>query len=115
MRRQSHDCRFLVLWWVGGLTFLGAVVLLRFGSPLIDGSPSIEQLAQLLFASLDQLLPIVTLNQAHDALIFGNSSANPPVDPQPFGVLVYFYAHKLAGWILGSFLVAGFAGLTQRN
>jgi hypothetical protein len=34
---------------------------------------------------------------------------------ESYGLLIYFYAHKLAGWVLGSFLVAGLAGLTQRN
>ena len=27
----------------------------------------------------------------------------------------YFYFHKIMGYVLGSFLVAGLAGLTQRN
>jgi hypothetical protein len=27
----------------------------------------------------------------------------------------YFYAHRLFGWALGSFLVAGLAGLTQKR
>lgn len=70
---------------------------------------------RLFFASLDQLLPIVTLDKAHDILIFGDPSASPPMNPQPYGILVYFYAHKIAGWVLGSFLVAGLAGLTQSN
>ncbi len=51
-----------------------------------------------------------------NAMITGDCSANPcPVTPQSYGVLVYFYWHKIAGWVLGSFLVAGLAGLTQRN
>ena len=58
-------------------------------------------------------MPIITLDKAHDTLIFGDATAKPPVNPQPYWVLVYFYAHKIAGWVLGSFLVAGLAGLTQ--
>ena len=27
----------------------------------------------------------------------------------------YFYAHKLFGWVLASFLIAGLAGLTQKS
>jgi len=69
----------------------------------------------LFFASLDQILPIITLDKTHDVLIFGDPSANPPVDAQPYGVLIYFYAHKALGWVLGSFLIAGLGGLTQRN
>jgi hypothetical protein len=30
------------------------------------------------------------------------------------GVAYYFYVQKLVGWALGSFLVAGLAGLTQK-
>jgi hypothetical protein len=100
---------FRVLWWVGGLTLLGALLLFVFGSQPPESWP------RLIFASLDQLLPIITLDKGHDILIFGNASADPPETPQPYWVLVYFYAHKIAGWVLGSFLVAGLAGLTQRN
>ncbi len=100
---------FRVLQWVGGFTFVGAFVL------IFSGSYSLTQWPPIFFASLNQLLPIVTLNKAHDVLIFGDLSAKPPVEAQPYGVLVYFYLHKLLGWVLGSFLVAGFGGLTQRN
>ena len=91
---------FRVLWWVLGLTLLGAFLLIFVGTVPLQGWP------QALFASLDQLLPIVTLDKAHDALILG----------QCYNLLIYyFYAHKIAGWVLGSFLVAGLGGLTQRN
>ena len=88
---------------------------LQFCVLLVFGSQPVEHLPEVFFASFDQLLPVVTLNNAHNVMIFGDLSAKPPVEAQPFGVLVYFYAHKIAGWILGSFLIAGFAGLTQRN
>ena len=89
---------------------LGAFVLLYFGSH------PVAQWPRAFYASLDQLLPIITLDKAHDAMITGDCSANPcPVTPQSYEVLVYFYWHKIAGWVLGSFLVAGLAGLTQRN
>ncbi len=100
---------FRVLWWVGGLTFLGMLVLVAAGQHSPARWPS------LFFASLDQFLPVIKLNKAHDVLIFGDSSAHPPVDPQPYWVQVYFYFHKIVGWVLGSFIVAGLAGVTQRN
>ena len=100
---------FRVLWWVGALTLLGGVLLVVVGSDPLAIWP------RQFVASLDQLLPIITLDEAHDTLIFGDSSAASPVDPQPYWVLVYFYAHKIAGWVLASFLVAGLSGLTQRN
>ncbi len=100
---------FRVLWWVGGLTLVGALVLIFGGTHCLSPGP------RMLFASLDQLLPIVTLDKAHDILIFGDLSAKPTVKAQPYWVLVYFYMHKLLGWVLGSFLIAGLGGLTQRN
>jgi hypothetical protein len=102
---------FRVLWWVGGLTLLGTLLLIIAGRQ----SPELWSWPSLLFASLDQLLPIITLNKAHDVLIFGDSSARPPVPPQPFWIQAYFYVHMMIGWVLGSFIVAGLAGLTQRN
>jgi hypothetical protein len=100
---------FRVLWWVGGLSLLGMVLLITFGEHSLPSWPA------LFFASLDQLLPIVTLDKAHDALIFGNASAKSPIEPQRDGVRFFFYSYKVIGWVLGSFIVAGLAGLTQRN
>jgi hypothetical protein len=107
---------FRVLRWVGGWSLLGMFVLILFGTQ----SPALWSWLNLFFASLDQLLPIITLNKAYDVLIFGDPSAKldpqPPwVLPQPFWVQVYFYVHMMVGWVLGSFIVAGLAGLTQRN
>jgi hypothetical protein len=100
---------FRLLWWVGGLTFLGMLVLIAAGYHSPARWPS------LFFASLDQFLPVIKLNKAHDVLIFGDTSARPSIDPQPYWVQTYFYLHKIVGWVLGSFMVAGLAGLTQRN
>jgi len=100
---------FRVLWWVGGLSLLGMALLIDFGQHCLPGWPA------LFFASLDQLLPIITLDKAHDALIFGNASANPPIEPQRDWLRYIFYFYKVIGWGLGSFIVAGLAGLTQRN
>jgi hypothetical protein len=109
---------FRVLRWVFGLSLLGMFVLIAFGTQ----SPALWSWLSLFFASLDQLLPIITLNKAYDVLIFGDPSAQPPIGPQPpwvlpqpAGVQYYFYAHMIVGWVLGSFVVAGLAGLTQRN
>lgn len=100
---------FRALWWVVGLTVLGVVMLMGVGTvPL-------QQWPEAMFASLDQLLPVVTLDTVHEALIFGDPKAAPPVARQPDPVPLYFYLHKLLGWVLGSFLVAGLAGLTQRD
>ena len=106
---------FRILWSVGGLTLLGTLIL------FIAESPSLTRLPVLVFASLDQLLPIVTLNKTHDALIFCDQAgilhqaAKQPSCPQSYGVEVYFYVQKILGWMLGSVLVAGLGGLTQRS
>jgi hypothetical protein len=94
---------FRVLWSVGLLTFIGTFVLFT------SGSQSLAQFWNIFFASLDQLLPLVTLDKAHDVLIFGKDSN------VCYGIKVYFYLHKILGWVLGSFLVAGLSGLTQKN
>jgi hypothetical protein len=72
---------FRVLRWVFGLSLLGMFVLIAFGTQ----SPALWSWLSLFFASLDQLLPIITLNKAYDVLIFGDPSAQPPIGPQPPG------------------------------
>jgi hypothetical protein len=126
---------FRVLGWVGGLTVLGTVLLKVYGAQVENSwLPS-------LFASFDELLPVITLDKAHETMIFGDTSAKtagttlppqaqpvpqpppaqvqplpaPTASAQPYWLVIYFYWHKIAGWVLGSFLVAGLAGLTQRN
>ena len=109
---------FRVLEWVVFSTLVGTNVLIYLGSHSLEQPitfASLHQLLPIIFASLDQLLPIITLDEAHDVLIFGDRAATPKVGPQPYCVLVYFYLHMMFGWILGSFLVAGLSGLTQRN
>ena len=58
------------------------------------------------WASLDQVVPIVQLNKEHEELIFGTKNS---------WTIAYFYFQKLVGYVLGAFLAAGFAGLTQKN
>ena len=64
-------------------------------------------LFDLLWASFDQILPIIELNKKHGELV-----TEPLL---PWWARYYFYFQKLVGWVLGSFLMAGFAGLTQRS
>jgi hypothetical protein len=99
---------FRTLWWVSGFTLLGTLMLLMSSLMQVNGPP-VDWLT-IVFASLDQLLPIITLNNGYDAYIFGEKLGHV----QPDFVVVYFYLHKIAGFVLGSFLVAGLAGLTQK-
>jgi uncharacterized protein YjbI with pentapeptide repeats len=87
---------FLALWWIVVFTLIGALAL-RISRQGPEGLS-----AKTIF-SLDLLLPIVQLDAAHtqlEATLAG-------------GVKHYFYAHKLVGWMLASFLIAALAGLTQ--
>lgn len=68
---------------------------------------------QLLLLSLDELLPVVSLDRSHDTRLTAAPAAG--ARPPPAWLLAYFSLHKIAGWVLGSFLVAGLARLTQRN
>jgi hypothetical protein len=99
---------FRALIWVALFTAIGAL-LLRF----LGHQPEKDWLT-LAFASFDQLLPAITLDRAHDAL-FSSAAGADASYAQPAPLIRYFYVHKLIGWVLGIFLVAGLAGLTQRS
>jgi hypothetical protein len=53
----------------------------------------------LFFYSLDAFLPFVRLRGAFGDLDFRSPSK------------YYFYVHRLAGYVIGSFIIAGLAGL----
>jgi hypothetical protein len=56
------------------------------------------------WASFDEIVPLVALDEAHGGFINANLSS---------WRLGYFYIHRIVAFILGSFVVAGLAGLTQ--
>ena len=87
---------FLALWWIVVFTLIGALAL-----RISHQGP--EGLSAKAIFSLDLLLPIVQLDAAHNQLEASLAG----------GVKHYFYAHKLVGWVLASFLIAALAGLTQ--
>jgi uncharacterized protein YjbI with pentapeptide repeats len=89
---------FRALGWVVAFTAVGAGILHFSGQPA-DGLAT--GLAARIVYSLDQLLPIVEFEKYDKVVLNG-------------GVAYYFYVQKLVGWLLGSFLVAGLAGLTQK-
>jgi hypothetical protein len=51
--------------------------------------------------SFDQFLPLIRLSEKNYEISVANRWR------------YYFYIHKLAGWILGSFILAGLAGVTK--
>jgi uncharacterized protein YjbI with pentapeptide repeats len=87
---------FLALWWIVVFTLIGTIAL----HVARQGPEGVS--AKAIF-SLDLLLPIVQLDAAHNQLEASLAGR----------VKHYFYAHKLVGWVLASFLIAALAGLTQ--
>ena len=88
---------FRVLWWVLAFTLFGAWVF--------DSVPQAQNAAktipELLGFSFDLLLPLVQLDSAHKIDFDGLQR-------------YYFYLHKLIGFILGSFVIAGLSGITKK-
>ena len=87
---------FFALFWMVAFVMLGAVVLRTSGQGRANKIP------WGLSYSLDHLLPIIELRKYHYDQIQLAGWAR-----------YYFYLHKLMGYVLASFLIAGLAGLTQ--
>jgi uncharacterized protein YjbI with pentapeptide repeats len=88
---------FRSLWWVAGITVLGSMMLLIGGQSAKTGGGLLAGL----FFSLDLLLPIIQLHEPHYRIVLD-------------GLAKYYFAiHKLMGYVLASFLIAGLAGLTK--
>ena len=65
-------------------------------------------------ASLDHLLPIVELNKEFADFFDDPPKGDPPKRERlKDWQLAYFPFHALVGYVLGGFVVAGLAGLTQ--
>jgi hypothetical protein len=90
---------FYVVLWMLGFVGIGVAILLVSG-------PTHQQLdgvwAKIAY-SLAQLLPVAQLERFFQGVELTG------------GARLYFILHKLAGWILGLFLIAALAGLTQRR
>ena len=87
---------FYVLPWVLFLCGLGMLTLHRSGQ---DVAHRMKYWG--LCYSIDMLLPIIELHKPHyDIALEG-------------WVRVYFYVHKIFGYLLASFLIAGLSGLTK--
>ena len=89
---------FMSLLWVSALGAAGTVIIHQ--NPPASGA--LGWWGSLAY-SLDMLLPFVKVAKAHEAMV-------------PTGwAAFYFYVHKLAGWLLGFFVVAGLTGLTKKS
>ena len=102
---------FRTLFWVAGLTALGVAVLMLTGDyTSLEGSKAWneatdrEQFLDLMLAasySLNKLLPVIDLPLHHAKVALGTASK------------LYFQFHKLMGYVLALFLLAGITGLTR--
>ena len=86
---------FLAVVWMGGLAFVSAVFL------NVSGEARKNKLGWGVWYSVDHLLPGIQLRKHHyDVDLEGWARC-------------WFFVHKLIGFILATFLVAGLAGLTK--
>jgi hypothetical protein len=86
---------FRVLYWVLFLWGFGVLTLHLSGQKAVRGMECWG-----LWYSLDMLLPIIELDTKYD------------IAPEGC-VRVYFYVHKIFGYVLALFLIAGLSGLTK--
>lgn len=84
--------------------------LTALGAAVLSFPPAAEAhgLSWRVLVSFDQLLPIVELNKE-----FTEFFNDPKRERLARGQLAYFSVHALLGFLLGSFVVAALAGLTQ--
>jgi hypothetical protein len=103
---------FRSLAWVVSFVVLGSIACIwsRYGPPWRRrtwhsawraGRRKWRFVFHTLTYSLDQLLPIIQLSKHHDDIRLR------------VGARYYFYFHKIMGYVLASFLIAGLAGLTK--
>ena len=79
--------------WAAVFVIIGAVVLRIFGEGPKNGIG--------VAYSFDMLLPLVRLREKHYTIDLAGPAR------------YYFYFHRIMGWVLASFFVAGLSGLTQ--
>jgi hypothetical protein len=96
---------FRVLFWILGSVAAGTAVL-WFLAPAANA----KGVFWCAGASLDRLLPIIQLNKE-----FADFFNDPGRQRLTGGVIAFFAALGLWGWVLGSFLIAAVSGLTQRS
>jgi hypothetical protein len=99
---------FRVLYFVAALVASGAITL-YLDQTLIHYTltPGSCTWQWMIVASLDILLPIINLDKSFRDHI--------PMELRSSWATAIFWGIGVAGWVLGSFLVAGLAGLTQKQ
>ena len=92
--------------WLGGGHPVDAGMVASAATTAVPSQERMD-IYDLLWASFDQVLPIIELDETHKEMVTAPSL--------PWWARYYFYFQKLVGWVLGSFLIAGLAGLTQKS
>jgi hypothetical protein len=90
----GYHYEFSVLW-CAGFVLLGTLVL------KVSQEERRHKVDLGFFYSLDAFLPFVQLRKAFDEIDFTG------------WVKYYFYVHRLAGYVIGSFILAGLSGITK--
>ena len=94
---------FQALRWVLGMVLLGAFFLRINEESYLRKTQSENRMERLgLWYSLDMLLPVIRLRQEHYE-----------VDLETQWVRIYFYIHKIIGYVLIFFVISGLTGLTE--
>lgn len=84
------------MFWIGGFVVSGVTVL------RLSAEGQRNRMPYGIAFSLDHLLPIVKLREYHYEVKLKGKAR------------YYFYVHKMVGYVLASFLIAGLSGLTQQ-
>jgi len=92
---------FLALLWIAVFVLIGTLVSYKSSAKEVLETKGYTRWSHYFFYSLDMLLPLIKLRDQTEKIEL-------PDRPRR-----YFYFHKLAGWLLLSFVLAGLAGITQ--
>lgn len=80
--------------WILFFLVLGATIFRKTPEVRQAGVPSVAY-------SFDTLIPLITLHERHKQIDIAGRAR------------IYFYCHRIVGYVLASFVVAGLAGLTK--
>ena len=92
---------FVALFWIVFFVLLGTLVCQRPKAKAVLKKEKFTSTFHFFFYSFDMLLPLISLRRKNDEIEL------------PVWHSRYFYFHKLIGWMLLSFILAGLAGITQ--
>jgi hypothetical protein len=88
---------WLPLAWMAAIVLLGRLVFKRSEESKTEPGSRFDPL----FYSVDLFLPLLQLRRRHVECDLKSNAR------------YYFYIHRVAGWVIGSFIVAGLAGFTK--